>query len=508
MATLTETAGAVLRNQALTESHLPDVPSRPDPDRGANSSTPNAATLKPKSKTSDGRFSNPNSTPPNAAEVQDLGPALTTPTGESGPAKAGKNAKKAPARRADKQGGETSPIHEEDQLDEVSRERIGNYVKKASMHSSKRGAQYGYKDSEDDRKRRKGLTMAGNKISGNANVPTRMSEEDEYEISEELENFIDELVAEGLDEDEIATAIAENFEFEGEEVEEEISEELEAFIDALVEEGLSEDEIATAIEENFELEEDTEEEAPEYEIDMAEHVNALLEGEELSEEFREKATTIFEAAVKERLEHELAEITEAYDNALAEEIQKIHAQLSESVDDYLNYVVEQWVADNEVAIESSLRNELTEDFIAGLKNLFSENYIDIPEEKINVVEELSAKVDELESKLNEEIDNNVQLSRMLSESRKSEIINHATDGLTDTQAEKIKTLAEGVEYTSDKKFEAKVTTLRESYFPNTLKPARTTDSEEEFADGRNLINEELTGAMGKYVKVLGKKLPN
>tara|TARA_R110000868_G_scaffold60204_2_gene184273 strand:+ start:755 stop:2098 length:1344 start_codon:yes stop_codon:yes gene_type:complete len=447
MATLTETAGAVLRNQALNES-LPDVPSKPDPDRGANSSNPNMATLKPKSKTSEGRFSNPNSKPPNTAEVQDLGPALVTPTGESGPAKAGKVTKKAPARRADKTGGETTPIHEEDDL----------------------------------------------------------------EISEELEAFIDELVAEGLNEDEIAEAIAENFEFEGGDDEEEISEELEAFIDALVEEGLDEDEIAEAIAENFELQEDTEEyeeeDAPEYEIDMAEHVEALLEGEELSEEFREKATTIFEAAVKDRLEHELAEITEAYDDALAEEIQNIHAQLSESVDDYLNYVVEQWVSDNEVAIESSLRNELTEDFIAGLKNLFSENYIDIPEEKIDVVEELSAKVDELENKLDEEIDNNVQLSKMLSESRKSEIINQATDGLTDTQAEKIKTLAEGVEYTSDDKYEAKVTTLRESYFPNTIKPARTTDSEEEFTDGRNLINEELTGAMGKYVKVLGKKLPN
>tara|TARA_R110000772_G_scaffold99174_1_gene198743 strand:- start:20636 stop:21994 length:1359 start_codon:yes stop_codon:yes gene_type:complete len=448
---LTETAGAVLRNQALTES-LPDVPSKPDPDRGANSSNPNMATLKPKSKTSEGRFSNPNSNSPNTAEIQDLGPALVTPTGESGPAKAGKVTKKAPARRADKQGGD--------------------------------------------------------------NASRKLSEDEDFEISEELEAFIDELVAEGLDEDEIAEAIAENFEFGGDDDdgEEEISEELEAFIDALVAEGLDEDEIAEAIAENFELQEDTdedeEEEAPEYEIDMSEHVEALLEGEDLSEEFREKATTIFEAAVKDRLEHELSEITEAYDNALAEEIQKIHAQLSESVDDYLNYVVEQWVSDNEVAIESSLRNELTEDFISGLKNLFSENYIDIPEEKIDVVEELSAKVDELESKLDEEIDNNVQLSKMLNESRKTEILSQATDGLTDTQAEKIKTLAEGVEYTSDDKFESKVKTLRESYFPNTVKPAKTTDSEEEFVDGRNLINEELTGAMGKYVKVLGKKLPN
>ena len=447
---LTETAGAVLRKQALNES-LPDVPSKPDPDRGANSSNPNMATLKPKSKTSEGRFANPNSNPPKTTEIQDLGPALVTPTGESGPAKAGKVTSKAPKRRADKEGGDTSA--------------------------------------------------------------RKLSEDEDFEISEELEAFIDELVAEGLDEDEIAEAIAENFEFDGDDDEEEISEELAGFIDALVAEGLDEDEIAEAIAENFDLEEDTdedeyEEEAPEYEIDMSEHVDALFEGEELSEEFREKATTIFEAAVKDRLEHELAEITEAYDDALAEEIQNIHAQLSESVDDYLNYVIEQWVADNEVAIESSLRNELTEDFIAGLKNLFSENYIDIPEEKINVVEELSAQVEELEGKLDEEIENNVHLSKMLNESRKTEILSQATDGLTDTQAEKIKTLAEGVEYTDDDRFEAKVKTLRESYFPNAIKPAKTTDSEEEFTDGRNLMNEELTGAMGKYVKVLGKKLPN
>jgi len=450
---LTETAQAVLRNekaQSLNES-LPDVPSKPDPDRGANSTNANMATLKPKSKTSEGRFANPNSKSPNTAEVQDLGPALVTPTGESGPAKAGKVTSKAPKRRADKEGGDTAA--------------------------------------------------------------RKLSEDEDFEISEELEGFIDALVAEGLDEDEIAEAIAENFEFDEDDGdEEEISEELRGFIDALVAEGLDEDEIAEAIAENFELQEDTEEEyeedAPEYQIDMSEHVDALFEGEELSEEFREKATTIFEAAVKDRLEHELDEITEAYDNALAEEIQNIHAQLSESVDDYLNYVVEQWVADNEVAIESSLRNELTEDFIAGLKNLFSENYIDIPEEKIDVVEELSAQVEELEEKLNEEIDNNVQLSKMLNESRKTEILNQVTDGLTDTQAEKIKTLAEGVEYTDDEKFESKVMTLRESYFPSTVKPAKTTDSEEEFTDGRSMINEELTGAMGKYVKVLGKKLPN
>lgn len=293
----------------------------------------------------------------------------------------------------------------------------------------------------------------------------------------------------------------------------EISEELEQFIDQCIAEGMSEDEIAQAIDENFEiLEEDVEELEEdtdyEYSVDMSEHVSALFEGEDLSEEFKSKAIAIFEAAVTSTVKSELAAIEEAYAATLEEEVQTIKEELSTNVDDYLNYVVESWVSDNEVAIEAGLRTELTEDFISGLRNLFAENYIDIPEEKISVVEELGEKVAELENKLNEEIERNVELTAILSESKKNEVMHTVVEGLTTTQAEKLKSLAEGVEFTSEEEFAKKVMTLRESYFPSKVKTSNELDMVHPEMEGKSMISEELQGPMARYVQVLGKKLPN
>ena len=298
----------------------------------------------------------------------------------------------------------------------------------------------------------------------------------------------------------------------------EISEELEAFIDQCLEEGMDEDAIAAAIEENFEfvteeeetIAEDTEESAPEYAytVDMNEHVEALFAGEELSEEFKAKAVAIFEAAVTSKVKSEIAALEEAYAQTLEEEVASLTEELSSNVDDYLNYVVEQWVSDNEVAIEAGLRTELTEEFISGLRNLFAENYIDIPEDKVSVIEELGTKVSELESKLNEEIERNVELTAILSESKKSEVLHTVVEGLTATQSEKLKTLAEGVEFTSEKEYAQKLTTLRESYFPSTVTAQTELDPVDASADGKSMISEELQGPMANYVRVLGKKLPN
>jgi hypothetical protein len=241
---------------------------------------------------------------------------------------------------------------------------------------------------------------------------------------------------------------------------------------------------------------------------MSEDVEALLQGEELSEEFKEKAQTIFEAAVKAKVEQELAAIEEAYAETLEEEVAQIQEQLSSNVDDYLNYVVEQWVAENEVAIEAGLRTELTEEFISGLRTLFAEHYIDIPEDKVSVIEELGDKVSELENKLNEEIERNVTLNKMLSESRRVEVFNNSVDGLTATQAEKLRSLAEGVEYSSDEEFAAKVKTLRENYFPTTaVKKDNVLDKAESSMDGKGMISENLQGPMAAYVRTLGKSLP-
>jgi hypothetical protein len=312
----------------------------------------------------------------------------------------------------------------------------------------------------------------------------------------------------------------EDLEVEDEVLEEEsdveMTEELQEFIDTLVAEGYDEDQIIAAIEENFdfvteETEETEEETAPvqyDYEVDMNEHVEALFAGEELSEEFQDKAKTIFEAAVVAKMQSEIARLEEAYAAALEEEVASIQEELSNNVDDYLNYVVEQWVSDNEVAIEAGLRSELTEDFISGLRQLFAEHYIDIPEEKVSVIEELGSRVEELEGKLNEEIERNVELSKVLSESTKESVLHDMTEGLTATQAEKLKSLAEGVEFVDADTFATKVQTLRENYFPSGVKAQTELDTIIPGTEGQTMIAEESNTPMSKYVRALGKSLPN
>jgi hypothetical protein len=302
----------------------------------------------------------------------------------------------------------------------------------------------------------------------------------------------------------------------GEESDVEMTEELQEFIDNLVAEGASEDEIVAAIKENFEFvteetEELEEEAAPvhyDYEVDMNEHVEALFSGEELSEDFMNKAKTILEAAVASKMQSEIARLEEAYAAALEEEVASIQEELSNNVDDYLNYVVEQWVTDNEVAIEAGLRSELTEDFISGLRQLFAEHYIDIPEEKVSVIEELGSRVEELEEKLNEEIDRNVELTKVLSESTKESVLHDMTEGLTATQAEKLKSLAEGVEFVNADTFATKVQTLRENYFPSGVKAQTELDTIIPGTEGQTMIAEESNTPMSKYVRALGKSLPN
>lgn len=316
-----------------------------------------------------------------------------------------------------------------------------------------------------------------------------VSEEEEIEISEELQDFIDALVAEGKTEDEIADAINENFELVSEEDKEEKEDDEDEKDEKELDEGSSAVNTAPA-------------------VDMSEDIDALFAGEsELSEDFKNKAKTIFEAAVSRKLEEQKKIMEQNYAETLAEEVESIKSELAENVDDYLNYVVEQWSAENEVAIEAGLRSELTEEFISGLKNLFAEHYIDIPDDKVNVVEELGAKVEELENKLNEEIERSVNLNKQLNESKVNEILTNACDGLTDTQVEKLKSLAEGIEYSDASEYSQKITTLRESYFPTNVKSDKVLDVAETVSDGKTMIAEELSGPMAKYVKTLGKTLP-
>ena len=203
---------------------------------------------------------------------------------------------------------------------------------------------------------------------------------------------------------------------------------------------------------------------------MKEDIDALFADDStISEEFKSKVSTIFEARVLDRIEQIEEEIEQTYANLLEKSIQTIAEDLTVKVDDYLNYVVEQWTSENEIAIESGLRSELTEDFISGLRNLFAEHYIDVPTEKVDLVDELASRVEELESKLNEEVDRGVQFAKALIESRKNEVTRDACDGLTETQVEKIKTLAESVEFSAEDEYKTKLQTIRENYFPSGVK---------------------------------------
>jgi hypothetical protein len=210
----------------------------------------------------------------------------------------------------------------------------------------------------------------------------------------------------------------------------------------------------------------------------------FADDETISEDFKQKAATIFEARVYDKLQ-QLEEETEArYASMLEESVEAIKEDLTEKVNDYLSYVVEQWISDNEIAIESGLRSELTEDFISGLRNLFAEHYIDVPAEKVDLVEELATKVEELEGKLNEEIEYGIDLRKALVESIKTEITYEVTEGLTATQVEKIKSLAESVDFSTEEEYRVKLETIRENYFPSSVKKADVSQLQEQVEDGQ------------------------
>jgi len=216
---------------------------------------------------------------------------------------------------------------------------------------------------------------------------------------------------------------------------------------------------------------------------MREDVASLFaDDKNISEDFKAKAATIFEARVFDRVAQIQEQIEAEYANMLVEAVEEMKAELTEKVDDYLNYVVEQWMDDNEIAIESGLRSEITEDFIAGLRNLFAENYINVPEDKVELVDELASKVEELEVKLNEEIEANIQYKKQLTEAIKVQLVNEVCEGLTATQVEKIKSLAESVEFSTEEEFVEKLETIRENYFPSGVKKADAAQLHEEVED--------------------------
>ncbi len=222
---------------------------------------------------------------------------------------------------------------------------------------------------------------------------------------------------------------------------------------------------------------------------MKEHIDAMFNGEDLSEDFRQKASTIFEAAVQARIAEELVSIEEQYEQKLEEAVSEIASELTAKLDDYLDYCVEQWMAENEVAIEASLRSEITEEFMDGLKNLFAENYIEIPEDKLDVLEQLTAKVEELENKLNSSISENIELNKTIDEYTKQEIFDNVAEGLALTQVEKLRQLAEGIDFDGMQSYQKKLVLVKENYFPS-QSPKAAAAKEEDDAIGNNDLAED------------------
>ena len=270
--------------------------------------------------------------------------------------------------------------------------------------------------------------------------------------------------------------------------------------EVVAEDQTSEEEVVAeeeTVEETTELPEITDE------VDIDDDVNALLGGQELSEEFREKAKTIFEAALKSKVT-ELREAMDAhYEAKLVEEVEGMKGELVERVDSYLEYVADEWLQENALQVERGIRTEMTESFLEGMRGLFEEHYVSIPEDKYDVVESMVDKLDEMESKLNEQIEKNITITKSLSEATGGNILSDVSEGLSTTQKEKLASLAEGVEFESEESYKEKLETLKESYFKTA--PKRS-DSE--------VLNEEAaapvttTGAMSAYIQALSHATKN
>ena len=238
------------------------------------------------------------------------------------------------------------------------------------------------------------------------------------------------------------------------------------------------------------------------EYDMEDDVNALLGGEELSEEFKAKAKTIFEAAINSKVAGVREEIQAEYDAKLAEGVAEAREELSERVDSYLEYVADEWFAENALAIESGLKTEMTESFLEGMKSLFEEHYVSIPEDKYDVLHSMVEKLDDMETKLNEQIEKNIGLSRRLAESVADGILDEVSEGLASTQKEKLATLSEGVEFESEEEYREKLETLKESYFTS----KSTGSKSESLSEGVDNAapGQEVTGSMGRYLDTLSR----
>ena len=249
-------------------------------------------------------------------------------------------------------------------------------------------------------------------------------------------------------------------------------------------------------------EESTETEAVDLNAAIEEDVNALLSGEDLSEEFKEKAKTIFEASINAKITDIENQLNEEYAKALTEQVEEIKVELTERTDAYLEYVAQEWMEENALQVENGIKTEMTESFMEGMKKLFEEHYVTLPEDKYDVLENMVDKLDEMETKLNEQIEKNVTLNQKLGESTAQTIFNNVAEGLAVSQKEKLQSLAESVEFESEESYRGKIETLKESYFGQ-KKTTTTTSAPQELKEEAAHV-EPATGAMAAYLDALGR----
>jgi len=286
-------------------------------------------------------------------------------------------------------------------------------------------------------------------------------------------------------------------ELEGEEISED---EAPATDEVVAEEETTEEEVV-AEEETTEEEVVAEEE--DYKVDVEQDVQALFEGEELSEEFQSKARTIFEAAIKDKVSEIKENLQTAYEQALVEEVASVRDELTERVDAYLEYVADEWIQENQLQVESGLKTEMTESFLEGMKSLFEEHYVSVPEDKYDVLESMVDKLDEMESKLNEQIERNVALNQRLAESNSDVILADVSEGLALSQKEKLASLASNVEFESETDYREKLEKLKESYFPS--KTSAPSAHSETISEGTAVDSpQQVSSAMEAYMQTLGR----
>ncbi len=328
-----------------------------------------------------------------------------------------------------------------------------------------------------------------NKGAKSADPMKGLKKSEAVKEEEELED--QDLVQEETDEDDELDSEEVEFEEETEEVVSEASKKDE------------EDEEEEDEEEEDEEDEEDDEKMKKEEYDIEEDVNALLnsgEEEELSEEFKERAKTIFEAALRSKVSEIKEALEVQYEQRLIEEVEQIKVSLEERVDAYLEYVAEEWISENELAIEHGLKTEMTESFLAGMKNLFEEHYVSIPEDKYDVLESMVEKLDEMETKLNEQIEKNISLNKRLSESVAQGIFDEVSEGLALSQKEKLASLAESVEFECDTEYREKLETLKESYFPSRV--ASPQAQTETLSEGVDVAAEYHSDTMNAYLRTL------